>query len=74
MPPEARFFAEHGAIVDLGYEGGMDMVLVGDEIKKMMNSREKRLTLSDAARQFIDGKGMHRAVEIMDIYFGGGTK
>lgn len=69
LPPEAQFFGEHGAIVDLGYEGGMDMALVGDEIKKMMISREKRLTLSDTARKLIDGKGMQRAVEIMDVYF-----
>ncbi len=69
LPPEAHFFSQQNSIIDLEYDGGMDMELVGRKIKKMMDSREKRLTLSRNARQLIDGKGMLRTVEALDLFF-----
>lgn len=68
LPPEALFFAEQGCITDLGFDGGMDMDLVWDEIKKLMNLHEKRLMLSHNAKRLIDGKGMMRTVEIIDLF------
>ncbi len=69
LPPEARFFSGQGCIIDLKYEGGMDMNIVSKNIINIMNSRIKRLTLSRNARQLIDGKGMLRTIKAMDIFF-----
>lgn len=69
LPPETQFFAGKGSLIDLGYDGGMDMELVHQKIKNLMYSREKRLKLSGNARQIIDGKGMLRTIEALDLFF-----
>lgn len=66
LPPEARYFADRKGAVDLGYDGGMDMMMVGDEIEKLMAAQDARRSLSRNARRMIDGKGMLRTVRVLD--------
>lgn len=63
LPPEADWFARHGAIVNLGFDGGMDMALVQARVHGLLSDAQARRTLSRHARDIIDGKGMARAAQ-----------
>lgn len=59
--PEARWFAERGAICDLGYDGGMDTCRVGREVGRLLSDRGAAGALSARGSRFIDGHGAARA-------------
>lgn len=64
--PEAKWFAQRGCIVDLGYEGGMDSGLVSEAVCRMLDSSSERLAMSSSQRATIDGRGMARAAQAID--------
>lgn len=59
--PEARWFAQRGCIVDLGFDGGMDEALVAAAVDRMLSSPAERGTMSQAQSAIVDGRGMARA-------------
>jgi spore coat polysaccharide biosynthesis predicted glycosyltransferase SpsG len=61
MVPEARWFAERGAIRDLGCNGGMAMRRVAVEVDGLLSDRIKACELSAQARRLVDGRGAERA-------------
>lgn len=61
--PEARWFAQRGCIVDLGYEGGMDSGLISETVGRLLASPSERLAMSSSQRATIDGRGMVRAAQ-----------
>ncbi|MBL4616025.1 MAG: hypothetical protein JKY27_14295 [Magnetovibrio sp.] len=63
LPPEAQWFESQGAIINLGFNGGMDMGMVKDELSKLINNHDLMQSLSKVSRKIIDGHGMARAVE-----------
>jgi spore coat polysaccharide biosynthesis predicted glycosyltransferase SpsG len=64
--PEARWFAQRGCIVDLGYEGGTNSGLVSEAVGRLLSSSSERLAMSSAQRATIDGFGMLRAAKEID--------
>lgn len=64
--PEARWFAQRGCIVDLGYDGGMDSHLVSGSVERLLSSASERRAMSLAQRATIDGTGMQRAATEID--------
>lgn len=64
--PEARWFAERGCILDLGYEGGMDGNLISEAVGRLLSSSSARVAMSKAQRATIDGHGMVRAAQAID--------
>lgn len=64
--PEARWFAQRGCIVDLGYEGGMNTGLVSEAVSRLLSSSSERLAMSSTQRATIDGCGMPRAAKWID--------
>ena len=61
LVPEARWFSAHGAIRDLGYEGGMDMKLVHAEVGRLVEDRKEARSQSARGRELVDGRGVERA-------------
>ena len=61
--PEARWFAQRGCIVDLGYEGGANSRLVSQAVSRLLASTSDRLAMSSNQRATIDGCGMLRAAK-----------
>jgi len=68
LPPEAQFFSREKAIIDLGYEEGMDMTYVHKTLNELAKSQKKRLELSNNAKNLIDGYGMERAAKLIDQF------
>jgi len=64
--PEAKWFAQRGCIVDLGYENGMDINLVSKSVDKLLESSSDRVAMSNLQRAVIDGHGMGRAAAEID--------
>jgi spore coat polysaccharide biosynthesis predicted glycosyltransferase SpsG len=65
---EAEWFAQQNCICNLGYEGGMEMPLVGDTIRHLIDNPAMAVTYSQNARATIDGRGMERAALAIDDY------
>lgn len=63
---EAKWFAQRGCIVDLGYENGMDINLVSESVEKLLESTSERVAMSNLQRAVIDGNGMKRAAAEID--------
>lgn len=63
---EAEWFAKKNAIVNLGYDGGMDMKLVGTEIDRLCRGAAVRPTAAG-----IDGRGMIRVAAELDKFLWG---
>jgi len=65
---EAEWFAKKNAVVNLGYDGGMDMKQVGTEINRLWRDAAERPTPASAG---IDGRGMIRVAEEMNKFLRG---
>lgn len=63
---EAAWFADHGCIRDLGYEGGMEPERVSGEVRALLDDRAARRAMSARARAIVDGRGMRRAADAID--------
>ncbi|VAV94349.1 hypothetical protein MNBD_ALPHA02-6 [hydrothermal vent metagenome] len=61
---EADWFAQKGCLVNLGYEGGMDMKLVGQQLAVLYKDQQRATN----GRELIDGKGMIRAAREIDYF------
>jgi len=61
MPPEIDWLKARGCVVDLGYDGGMDMERVGTAVGGLIADRTAASEMSRRGRAVIDGKGMARA-------------
>lgn len=66
LVPEAKWFAQRGCVIDLGYEGGMNSSLVSETVDRLLSSASERLSMSRIQRATIDGCGMLRAAEKID--------
>jgi spore coat polysaccharide biosynthesis predicted glycosyltransferase SpsG len=69
--PEAAWFAARGAIRDLGFEGGMDMALVGTAVRNLLRDRAEAGTQSTRARALVDGRGLDRAARVVEALLTG---
>ncbi len=65
---EAEWFAKKNAVVNLGYDGGMDMKQVGMEINRLCNGAAD---LPVPAAAGIDGRGMIRVAEEVNKFLRG---
>lgn len=61
LPPEAEWFAAKGCIIDLGYEGGMDMNTVSARVGALLADRVAARRMAAKARACVDGHGLERA-------------
>jgi len=66
LVPEARWFAQRGCVVDLGYAGGMDSGLVSETLERLLSSATERLAMSLTQRATIDGGGMLRTAQAIE--------
>ncbi|PCJ39033.1 MAG: hypothetical protein COA81_11180 [Alphaproteobacteria bacterium] len=70
---EADWFAQKDCLINLGYEGGMDMKLVGQQLALLYKGQQRAAN----DRELIDGKGMIRAAQEIDKFlsrlYGGNT-
>lgn len=58
---EARWFAGHGAVTDLGPAGGMNAGTVSRAVTALLGQRAARVAMSQRQRALVDGRGMLRA-------------
>ena len=65
---EAEWFAQQNCICNLGYEGGMQMTLVSNTIRHLIDNPAMAVAYSQNARATIDGRGMERAAAAVDDY------
>lgn len=63
---EANWFEKHGALVNLGFEGGMDMSRVHQAIKRLLINATDRAQMAAKGRNLIDGRGLARAATLVD--------
>lgn len=61
---EANWFAQNDCLINLGYEGGMDMKLVGQKVALLYKDQQR----AAKGRQLIDGRGMIRAAREIDNF------
>lgn len=61
--PEARWFAEHGIVRDLGYDGGMEMERVAREVGRLHHDGDAARSMAKLARSTVDGNGLARAAD-----------
>lgn len=61
--PEIKYFAEEGAVIDLGFETGDDITALSEQLKALLADADKAAALSAKGPQLIDGLGMARAAE-----------
>ena len=66
---EASWFAEHNSLLNTGYDAGMDMDKVGKMISLLYSDDRLKYSISSNARMIVDGKGIIRAGEELDIFF-----
>jgi len=65
MQPETRWFAERRAICDLGFDGGMEMGRVRDEVDRLLSDRDAARKQSACGRELVDGRGAERAASLI---------
>lgn len=61
--PEIDWFAERGALINLGFENGDDIPAVSEQLKALLGDPPKAAALSQKGPELIDGLGMTRAAE-----------
>ncbi len=61
LVPEMRWFAAHGALTDLGPEGGQSLPQVRVAVARLLDDPAAAARQSEAARSIIDGLGAARA-------------
>ena len=59
--PEARWLAERGCVLDLGFEGGFDGPTVAAAVARLLGDDGAALALSHRGRTLLDGRGTERA-------------
>jgi spore coat polysaccharide biosynthesis predicted glycosyltransferase SpsG len=68
---EAAWFAARGAVRDLGFHGGMDMARVETEVRTLLGDRAEAVAQSSRARTMVDGRGVERAAQAVEILLKG---
>ena len=63
LVPEAEWFEQCGAIVNLGYDGGMDMERVRTAVTRLLSDRFGALEMAERGRSVVDGLGAQRAAD-----------
>lgn len=66
LVPEAKWFSDQGAILDLKYDGGMDPIAVEEAVGSLLRNRKAALAMSAVQRSMVDGRGLHRAAAAVD--------
>lgn len=61
--PETRWFAERGAIRDLGRDGGVDLSLIKTQVDTLLSQPDAARRQSDRGRALVDGHGARRCAE-----------
>lgn len=64
--PEIDWFAERGALINLGFEGGDDITALSEQLKSLLADPSKAAALSQKGPELIDGLGMTRAAEAIN--------
>lgn len=61
--PETRWLASKGAVLSLGFDGGMDMNRVSEAVSRLLDDKHLSSDMSQRQRSLIDGRGMARAAK-----------
>jgi spore coat polysaccharide biosynthesis predicted glycosyltransferase SpsG len=64
--PEIDWFAERGALINLGFENGDDITVLSEQLKSLLADPAKAAALSAKGPELIDGLGMTRAAEAIN--------
>lgn len=70
LVPEMHFFSNHGAVVNLGPEGGFDLSILSEKLSQIRNDSNLREKLQKVGRGLIDGYGMQRSAEALRKLYG----
>jgi spore coat polysaccharide biosynthesis predicted glycosyltransferase SpsG len=62
----ASKFAERGAAVNLGIGSDISESVIAAAVKNLLDSREKRIRMSEAIKLVVDGKGCRRIAEMVE--------
>ena len=65
---EANWFERQDCVVNLGYNGGMDMHLVACELESLIVNEVKLDKMSRNSISIIDGRGMKRAASAIEAF------
>ena len=65
---EAQWFAENDSLINLGYDGGMDMKIVKKKVALLCKDNKLIQSLSSKGCELIDGMGMSRTAKKMDQF------
>lgn len=64
--PQAQWFAEHGAVVNLGYfPSGFERDLATQTLHSLAGDVSRRARMSVAAKAIVDGRGLERFVHLI---------
>jgi spore coat polysaccharide biosynthesis predicted glycosyltransferase SpsG len=58
---EAKWFAAHGCIHDLGFDAGMNPAVVASAVTRLLTDQQLANDMSTQSRRTIDGRGIIRA-------------
>ena len=61
--PEIDWFADRGALINLGFENGDDIPALSEQLTALLGDPSKAAALSQKGPELIDGLGMARAAE-----------
>lgn len=68
LPPEAKYFAQKGCIIDLEKHGGFNDTAVYKNLIKLLQGKNREFDLSGKARNSIDGQGIIRTAVLLDEF------
>jgi spore coat polysaccharide biosynthesis predicted glycosyltransferase SpsG len=66
--PEVNWFATHGFVRDLGYDGAMAMDQVRDGLDSLLSNRDVAVAQSAGGRRLVDGLGMQRVAQAIEEF------
>ena len=69
--PEIDWFADHGALINLGHENGDNLEQLSSHLNGLLKNEDTLLALSQKGPELIDGLGMSRAAEAISALLNG---
>lgn len=61
--PEISWFEDHGALINLGHEGGDSVEQLSTHLKSLLKNEDTLQALGSKGPELVDGLGMNRAAE-----------
>ena len=70
LKPEIEWFAERGALINLGHDAGDDLEQLSAQLHGLLKNDKKARALRQKGPELIDGLGMNRAAEAISQVLG----